>query len=110
MVTPRLGEGAVVASFVGVEVLGASFPRYRSLISFVPYPQPAPGKRLCSRCGELKELEAFAIKTTHRRARLDMRALLSLIPARALPECGAKRAAETLLRFVVCEADHLEAD
>jgi hypothetical protein len=73
--------------------------------------EPIPGGRICSRCRELKELEAFAIKDKRTGGRRSMCADChrEYQRGRYLSVEQSNRLM-TLLRFIACEEDHFEAD
>jgi hypothetical protein len=73
--------------------------------------EPVPGKRICSRCRELKPVEAFPIKNKRTGGRRSMcgECFRSYQRNRYLSVEQGERL-KTLLRFVVGEEDHLEGD
>jgi hypothetical protein len=73
--------------------------------------EPVPGKRLCNRCGELKDVDQFQIMNPRtRKRRPECKACNAIWRKERYLSVEKTKRLQTLLRFVVCEEDHLEAD
>jgi hypothetical protein len=73
--------------------------------------EPVPGKRLCSRCGELKPKNEFNMSNPRTgKLRPECRSCTAAYHRERYLSVEQTKRLKTLLRFVVCEEDHLEAD
>ncbi len=73
--------------------------------------EPVPGRRKCNRCGELKDLDQLQImnpRTLKRRP--ECKACNAIWRKERYLSVEKTKQLKTLVRFVVCEKDHLEAD
>jgi hypothetical protein len=73
--------------------------------------EPVPGKRKCNHCGELKDKSEFQVNNPRTgRRRPECKECTRVYNRERYLSVEQSKRLKTLLRFVVCEEDHLEAD